>query len=920
MYHLNFVSVGRRILLACGLCFILATATLGEKPKLESALPVAASLDNSTYIDAGTILMFVTNHGNFGRDLAGYFGHDYGTYYPFIDDSYILNDQLVTSPLYAAGLWLGGVDEATGDILVAVSKYDSEYAPGPMEYGTYLPDNPYFKVYKLDPTNPDQDWWDYVYYAIDELGAPVDFRGDPLLIGDQTLWTVFNDADPMNHQNDAGSTAPLGIEVQMSVWADEEMRKTSVFNTNSILYHTELAVTQIGTSAYDVFAYAVDPKTVTGDQYRVVFEGAEVEGETTVFWHLENVSSGTRLLSFQPLGQAGEVVEGIAVAVFKAPETRVFSSFEVVANADGSIDPPVSGALASAGFPTPGDSDPDENQQVGDGMWALHAADNGGSCGGGTMDDYSAFAFRVTRSGTNTEAIGRYDFEMRFTGSYSNPGSGGSYAFEAYNDDNVFWVPFELWRTGSNTPDDPSDDIRLVPWIMDHYGDWRQGNNQYGLESWGCILDITGSGDGEHSASDGDDDPWTDWVYWRMPTDSTPGESGYLANQASMLSGGYSWDLTAYEIMCRTVLINWNAGVEPPFGQDCPEQGTIFRICAHDIEAGIPQDTFLFTSSAPSFINSGPRGQSIYIGYKLYNEGGKTLRDCYFSLWVDPDVGTAADDLVGCDTLNDAFFAYNGDDADGQYGYTSPATGFKIIYGPRVPSTGDSAYFEGDWIPDYKNLGMTAFARYINGIDPDHFTQTYGFMQGLTKTGDPYTYEGDELTYVHSGDPVTGEGDLDHDPDDVRMMASCGPFDFNPDDSQYVLIRMAVAQGTDRLNSITKVRDILSQPFKLNFPGPNGIPSAVPATFEVGQNYPNPFNPTTTIQYAIPEQAHVTVEVFNVLGQRVRLLVNKTQAPGVYNVEWNGTDQGGHEVATGIYFYSVKAGDYSEKKKMVLIR
>ncbi len=83
-----------------------------------------------------------------------------------------------------------------------------------------------------------------------------------------------------------------------------------------------------------------------------------------------------------------------------------------------------------------------------------------------------------------------------------------------------------------------------------------------------------------------------------------------------------------------------------------------------------------------------------------------------------------------------------------------------------------------------------------------------------------------------------------------------------------------------------------------------------------GTAFPAP----ATIQYAIPEQAHVTVEVFNVLGRRVRLLVNKTQAPGVYYIEWNGTDQGGREVASGIYFYRVKAGDHSEKKKMVLLR
>ncbi len=169
---------------------------------------------------------------------------------------------------------------------------------------------------------------------------------------------------------------------------------------------------------------------------------------------------------------------------------------------------------------------------------------------------------------------------MRFTGSNDNPGVAGGYAIEWYNDENVFWVPFELWRTGIGTPDDPGDDVRLVPFIMDDYGLTLEGDNQYALESWGC--DATGSGDWEHSASEVDNDPYTDWVYWYEPLDMTPGLAGYAAVMTEWVINGdiyAGYDLLGGEIFARTVLVSWNGGIEPPFSMDTPEQGTVFRIC-----------------------------------------------------------------------------------------------------------------------------------------------------------------------------------------------------------------------------------------------------------------------------------------------------------------------------------------------------
>ncbi len=86
------------------------------------------------------------------------------------------------------------------------------------------------------------------------------------------------------------------------------------------------------------------------------------------------------------------------------------------------------------------------------------------------------------------------------------------------------------------------------------------------------------------------------------------------------------------------------------------------------------------------------------------------------------------------------------------------------------------------------------------------------------------------------------------------------------------------------------------------------------------QNYPNPFNPSTTIQYSLPEPCHVIVEIFDLLGRRVRTLVDQEQLTGPYTVTWDGTDGSGTPVATGVYLYKLRAGDYVQSKKMLLLK
>ena len=105
---------------------------------------------------------------------------------------------------------------------------------------------------------------------------------------------------------------------------------------------------------------------------------------------------------------------------------------------------------------------------------------------------------------------------------------------------------------------------------------------------------------------------------------------------------------------------------------------------------------------------------------------------------------------------------------------------------------------------------------------------------------------------------------------------------------------------------------------------PRGLVTAslskpVPLTFGLGQNYPNPFNPETEIHYAVPEPVDVRLDIYNALGQRVRTLVDASHGPGEYAVSWNGTDNSGAKVSSGIYFYVMQAGTFVERHKMLLL-
>ena len=254
---------------------------------------------------------------------------------------------------------------------------------------------------------------------------------------------------------------------------------------------------------------------------------------------------------------------------------------------------------------------------------------------------------------------------------------------------------------------------------------------------------------------------------------------------------------------------------------------------------------------------TGALGNMLFRKYKIINKSNITFEDMYVSMWNDPDLGDASDDFVGCDTLLSLAYVYNANARDNIYGRFPAAAGFDFFQGPIVPSPGDSAIFEGQWIQDFKNLPMTAHYFFINPDavyrDPTQgqysgTLEWYNYMQGrVGTTGQifpiPPQLGGGETVFALAGDPVARTGWVDglqHAADDRRAGMASGPFDMAPGDVQEIVVAEIAAGGfdpVDRLGAVSllKFYDLAAQFAYDNFfviPPPPQAPQVTAAPFD----------------------------------------------------------------------------------------
>lgn len=107
----------------------------------------------------------------------------------------------------------------------------------------------------------------------------------------------------------------------------------------------------------------------------------------------------------------------------------------------------------------------------------------------------------------------------------------------------------------------------------------------------------------------------------------------------------------------------------------------------------------------------------------------------------------------------------------------------------------------------------------------------------------------------------------------------------------------------------------------MKFHGPISVTmEAIPTSYSLEQNYPNPFNPETNIEYQLPKSCHVLIKIYNTVGQEIKTLIDEKREAGFYQISWDGKDNSGKKVGTGIYIYQLKAEEFVAVKKMVMIQ
>jgi hypothetical protein len=359
---------------------------------------------------------------------------------------------------------------------------------------------------------------------------------------------------------------------------------------------------------------------------------------------------------------------------------------------------------------------------------------------------------------------------------------------------------------------------------------------------------------------------------------------------------------------------------------------------------GIEIQQTVFASSLPDLENV------VFFRYRIINRGtaAEKLDSVIISILNDFDVGyDFGKDLFASDTLLQSAYVYKkAEDFSYGYGANPPAFFNTLLQGPVViGNASDTAVIKRgpqigiNKIPGKKNLPVSSsinlFYKDNQNAYPAFISNARNFALGLHPYGDLYDPCSDPYgeilgnincasinpKFKYSGDPVSGIGWINSRTSDQIVMLSVGPFDLVKDEPVEIIFAYVAGRGADRLNSITVARDNVQKAideYLSNFSSlayKPGEPSYVIDNYELFQNYPNPFNPFTTIRYDLLEDGLVSLKVFDILGQEVKTLVNSFQPTRRYEVQFNSEG-----LASGVYIYRLQINDFSQSKKMIILR
>ncbi len=352
----------------------------------------------------------------------------------------------------------------------------------------------------------------------------------------------------------------------------------------------------------------------------------------------------------------------------------------------------------------------------------------------------------------------------------------------------------------------------------------------------------------------------------------------------------------------------------------------------------------------------------IFRRYRLINKSGAVIDSMYIRQFVDCNIGNNFDDLCGCDSLWMYGFAYNGSDYDKEfsiYNMPPPAMACILLQGPLVPAEGHIGTFDFKSIEGYKNLPMTSFF-YVASGGPSNTVpmgtyqatlHTYAVMQGYANYPSEPFYHMLDANYRNTpptffplnGNPVTGKGDVDgrgyNTPPGTRHFSlQSGPFKMNPGDVQEIIVAYVFALPDGNGNYLSAVKNLqLMVPtvFKMydefkTFVAPTGPfrpaeketrqPDSTGVTyFLLAPGAPNPFSNQTTIKFRLLKTMDIQLDIFNMLGQKVKTIFQGSLTRGEHVFAWNGTDDYGRPLPTGVYLIRLKHGALIRWKKIIRV-
>ena len=249
--------------------------------------------------------------------------------------------------------------------------------------------------------------------------------------------------------------------------------------------------------------------------------------------------------------------------------------------------------------------------------------------------------------------------------------------------------------------------------------------------------------------------------------------------------------------------------------------------------------------------------------------------------------------------------------ADGGLENMIPLDGFKINMGEAA----SLIYTD----PPGGALTKTILSEPVNSpweIDHHAFENSMTIV-GVLMIDDEESMDNEDVIAAFSGEEVRGIARLNYHPVADRYTTGIMVHGEQGDEISFVVYDASTGEIEEIENRLT---------FDINASIGNGLNPVVfktvslPVEYAVSQNYPNPFNPVTNIRFDLPENADVSISVFNARGQLVTELTSGNYPAGYHFVKWNGTDSHGVPVSSGVYIYSVKAGDFHTFKKMLLVK